>query len=488
MSEKGKRFLICLPEWSGRNHSFFLGACDLRSFLRNHGLEVEIFDEDVSAFAAEQEKKDKEAILRDALLDFRPNYVGIHINTPNYESALKLARKIRLYSPESIIVAGGPHASVAWKTILEFHNEIDYISVGEGETSILSLVTFVSAGMVGDLPPGIAGRYNGEVRYKPEAFLSCEQLVASDRQGLLEPPFPDLRKWARKRYLDNFYNAIYSFDGRNATNIYVARGCTRKCPYCSPGSFWKDPFTGIPCQRIKSFDALESELLYLRENGFSALYFDEMAIPMKSGKWLQTFAELLKKYDFFWGGAVLFDQISKVSVETLANYGLRYLYFGFETPQDGLQSEIGKKTNNECVSAFMKRCASCGIQCDLSMFFGIPGENDKTVENTISWLLSNLPRGNAFFSVAAIWPGTPWADDFGLAPICWEPEYIKGNAPNHVNWYSHDMTAIGKFYSNALGTYHPPYLTPEKALWIKQKIIESGFRERFAKYSRRKAI
>ena len=231
MSEKGKRFLICLPEWSGRNHSFFLGACDLRLFLRNHGLEVEIFDEDVSAFAAKQENKDKDAILRDALLDFRPNYVGIHINTPNYENALKLARKIRLYSPESIIVAGGPHASVAWKTILEFHNEIDYISVGEGETSILSLVAFVSAGMVGDLPPGIAGRYNGEIRYKPEAFLSCEQLVESDRRGLLESPFADLRKWAKQRYQDNFYNAIYSFEGRSATNIYVARGCTRKCPY-----------------------------------------------------------------------------------------------------------------------------------------------------------------------------------------------------------------------------------------------------------------
>ena len=477
--------LLCLPRWDGPNHGMFLGMCDLKTFLQHQGIRVEIFDADVAHYAANQEDIKYEQILEDALCDFQPDFVGIHINTPNYKNALELVETIHRLHPEAKVIVGGPHASVAWQCLLLMHKEIDFVIVGEGEKPLLELIKQNNNVKQGSLPPGVAGRVNNDIKYIPATYLPSESLMASDRRALLDSPFELLRKWAPKRYLDNFYGAISSFSGRRATNIYIARGCTKKCPYCSPGAFWKDPISGLPKQRLKPVSELEKELCYLKSFGFSAVYFDEMAMPFQAENTMLELATILYKYDFFWGGAVLFNQIKHIDLERLAALGLRYLYFGLETPQPHLQKIIEKKSSDHQVITFIEKCFSLGIQCDLSMFFGIPGETEKTVRDTVAWLNKYLPRGNAFFSIAAIWPGTQWAQQFGLGAECWEPSFDKKNAPGNVVWYSHDMTSIGKFFSNSLGTYHPPFLTPQKALWIKQLIIDSGFRERFAKFSRK---
>ena len=115
----------------------------------------------------------------------------------------------------------------------------------------------------------------------------------------------------------------------------------------------------------------------------------------------------------------------------------------------------------------------------------LPGENDKTVGETLAWMNQHLPRGNAFFSTAAIWPGTSWAQDFGLDAEKLEPDFDHVDASVHgVIWYSENETAIDRFYSNSTGTYHPTFISVEHALAIKDEIISSGFRDRFRRFSR----
>ena len=362
------------------------------------------------------------------------------------------------------------------------HHDFDYIVKGEGEESTLELIQTISNHKK-EIPMGIYGKEDGEIQYGGDRPIMQNALLpSSDRTALLESPFYLIKKWAEERYMDNFYNSIYSFEGRKATNAYISRGCVCNCPYCSPGEFWKDP---IPCHRIKLLEKFEIELQYLSSKGYRALYFDEMAMPFYNTKWLVDFAILLNNYNFFWGGSVIFDHVKGMDLAFLAKKGLRYLYFGYETPIQKLQHSIRKETNEKEVLDFINKSNLSGIQCDLSIIFGIPGETDESVLGTIDWLLKNLPRGNAFFSTAAIWPGTEWAREHGLTPLSWEPNSDKDSYQNNAIWYSHSMTSIGQFYVNSLGTYHPLFMTEKRALWIKRMIIDSGFRARFAKYSRK---
>lgn len=477
--------LLLLPPWSGRNHSLFLGTCDLRSFLVENGIEVEILDCDVISFAAEREGLSINETISSCIKEYAPSFVGIHINTPNYESAIDLAKLAKETLSDAILFAGGPHASVAWREILMFHREIDFVIRGEGEDATLALIQYHVNNKRGNIPPGVCGRLNGQLVYGgPRTLIQDSSIPFSDRAALLDSPFALANKWAGERYLDNFYNSVKSFENRKATNAYIARGCICNCPYCSPGSFWKDPKTHKPCQRIKTFAKLEKELEYLRSKGFGALYFDEMAMPFYNEPWLKRFASLLNEYDFLWGGSVIFRHVQGLDLASLAQNGLRYLYFGYETPMQELQHSIRKETDESDMLLFLEKANCYGIQCDLSMFFGSPGETDESILRTIEWLNTNLPRGNAFFSIAAIWPGTEWAAELGVYPLYWEPDFDKDSISDKVVWYPHSMTSVGQFFSNSLGTYHPAFMSEQKALWIKQMIIESGFRNRFAKFAR----
>jgi len=247
-----------------------------------------------------------------------------------------------------------------------------------------------------------------------------------------------------------------------------------------------DHTQNTPVRRIRSVKNLMDEIAMLRDLGYGAIYFDETAFPFDQNTWLLEFADKIKELDMYWGGAAIFHQVHKAPLKYLAKCGLRYLYFGLETPIGKLQKKINKELSAETAREFIDFCFDIGIQCDVSIFFGIPGETDTTISKTIEWINTNLRYGNAFFSIAAIWPGTRWAEIEGLGPECWEPDYDKNTAPGNVVWYDHKLTSIGQFFSNSLGTYHPAFMTPERALKIKESIIKSGFRARFAQYARRR--
>lgn len=480
--------LLCLPKWQGRNHGFFLGIAALVASLREAGIDVAVFDEDVAEYAAEKEHCCSPDLLQKSIKEYAPTLVGIHMNTPNYANSLSLACRIRQIT-DAPIVAGGPHATVAGKVMLLLHPEIDFVLKGESDITLPILAEQLHLGKQPSNIPNIILRKGGDIIEQPATppiQLSCLPLPARD--ALIHPPFPTLTKWSSIRYQENFYSTIRSFDGRKATNAYATRGCVRVCPFCFPGKFWLDPTRNIPCRRVRSLQNLIEEITMLRETGYGAIYFDEAAFPFDQNSWVLDFADRMRNLDMYWGGAALLSQVRKAPLYHLAKCGLRYLYFGLESPVIKLQQEIDKKISIQEVQDLLDTCSDIGIQCDVSLFFGIPGETEQTIQETIEWIDTNLTYGNAFFSIAAIWPGTKWAESAGLTPEHWEPDYDKNNAPGNVVWYGHELTAIGKFFSNSLGTYHPSFMTPKRALKIKEVIINSGFRARFAKYARRTII
>lgn len=480
------RVLLALPYYRGTNHSLFLGIASLAANLKENGIEVEVLDEDVAVFAENHGECSSADTIQRVIADFNPSLIGIHVNTPNYSSALRLAAMLSEYSVAPL-VAGGPHASAAAASIVTHHPEINFVLRGEADNSLPALAwALTGKGTLEEIPGLSYHSESGIIHQKRNGLLDLATLPIPDRSALLEPSDRVLRQHARALYQQNFYTTIPGFAGHEVAGAFVSRGCDAGCGFCFPSSFWAEPDTGKPIRRLRPISTVLTELHEIQRLGFGAVFFDEPTFPIASAPgWLSSFCSGIKQLNLLWGAPTRLDELNPGLFSELAESGLRYIYFGLETPHSHILKGMGKPADLGKVREVLEACDENGINCDVSLFFGAPFENDNSIDATLEWMDSNLPKGNAFFSVAAYWPETPWAKEQGLSPEFWEPGFNRTEAENKgVIWYPDNAVSIEKFYSNSTGTYHPAFMTIERALEIKERIISSGFRARFSKYSR----
>jgi len=67
--------------------------------------------------------------------------IGFSFSAIGYLEALKMAKLCKELNPDCKIVFGGPHASFLYEEILKNYKFVDFIVVGEGEESIVDLLT-----------------------------------------------------------------------------------------------------------------------------------------------------------------------------------------------------------------------------------------------------------------------------------------------------------------------------------------------------------
>ncbi len=478
--------MLALPRYRGANHGVFLGVASLAATLRAAGFSVAILDEDVAARAEAAEGAASAATVDRVVRAIDPGLIGVHLNTPNYASGLRLISTLRACSDAPIVV-GGPHATVAASSILQRHPEVTFVLRGEADHTLVQLAHTVEKGTTLDGLPGLSRRKGAAVmHYPPAPLLRLEALPLPAREALFSTTDSLLRRYARETYSTSFYSVLPGFAGRVVTSAYTSRGCDARCGFCFPSSYWSDPVSGRPRRRLRPIGALRQDLEAVRNLGFDAVFFDEPAFPFGAPpSWLREFLLLTRELDLLWGAPARLEEIDLRIVPELAAGGLRYVYYGLETPHAHLRAALGKRLDDSRSSATQTVLEANGIQCDASLLFGAPGETDETLDATIEWVDRQFPRGNAFFSVAAIWPGTPWAGELDLGPECWEPDFDRAGAERRgAVWYPEEATSIEKFYSNSTGTYHPAFMTVERALAVKERILKSGFRERFGRLAR----
>jgi len=523
MMSDSPRVLLALPRYRGALHALFPGVAFLAGALKATGCQVAIFDDDVAIYACEKEGMSPEEILRNICAALQPTLVGVYVNTPNYLEALRLSAFLKRHVAAPL-VAGGPHATLAGATMLRYHQEFDAVLAGEAEELLPALAwavyeqpTLVDAfaniersaqqhgrtlrrvAMPFAAPPNLGSyaknffptqtalgyRQQNDISWM--CFLPPElhNIASPDRGALLHPPSPALVHLAHERYRDNFFHTIPIFKGRSVMTGHLSRGCHGNCPFCVPSVLARAPVGAHAHRRLRPPQHIAEELAAAKLLGFSAWYFDEPAFPLaERGEWGTHVRAILATHRVPWGCVARLDEILQADMLAWRDAGLRYLYFGLETPLAALQAGLGKSVDPELAISTSEALQVLGIQCDLSVFFGMPQETEQSVLESIRWLKAKLPRGNVFFSLAAYWPNTPWSQAAGLDPECWEPAYDKQAIAERACWFPEDSVGIDRFFSNATGTYHPTFLTLERAHWIRTRIEASGLRQRFIKYAR----
>lgn len=215
---------------------FLLSLAYLAAAVKENGDQVSIFDslaysEDTHIIkAVNQEQADLlkqhkyyknilhwgaswERILSE-VKKYEPDLVGItcHQASAFLETSI-LAKKIKEQNSEINTLVGGAFATVRPEIVLGDKN-IDYISRGEGEQTIVELINALKTGA--DLSK-IAG-----IGYKS----NCDPIITKDRAYLdiNTIPFPALELLPLERY--------FKKQGYRYAFLLTSRGCTNQCSYC----------------------------------------------------------------------------------------------------------------------------------------------------------------------------------------------------------------------------------------------------------------
>ena len=137
-------------EWLDINPLPPMGLGYLAAVLRARGIEVMIFDSIIEGWEVREEIDDKIirlgapfSAIKALIEDFRPDLVGVNmLFTRQKDNAHKIFSIAKSVNPRIVTIAGGPHATVMPADVLEDGN-VDFVSIGEGERTIVDLVEAV---------------------------------------------------------------------------------------------------------------------------------------------------------------------------------------------------------------------------------------------------------------------------------------------------------------------------------------------------------
>ncbi|MFH1996219.1 MAG: cobalamin-dependent protein, partial [Candidatus Omnitrophota bacterium] len=169
-----------------------------------------------------------DTIMTDAVARHRPQLIGIGCPfSGNILEVLQVACTIKRFTKTVPIVIGGIHPTLFPEEILMHNSCIDWIIIGEGESSLVSLVATIEGGDYAfETIDGFAYRVRGKIVVNPKrSFIA----------NLDEIPFQDYDLINVKEY---YHDTSEWHNPRNLSinaslPIITSRSCPMRCSFCS---------------------------------------------------------------------------------------------------------------------------------------------------------------------------------------------------------------------------------------------------------------
>ena len=161
--------------------------------------------------------------VKTAIEGFNPDIIGISAPfSTQSENAKAIARICKEVNPGTIVLFGGPDASVRYELLLK-EGFCDFCAVGEGEKTFFEFVKNFNSKSPLEGIEGLAYKVEDEILYKPRRFM----------ENLDELPFPaydliDMNVYLKNKYLYGSRSYL-----KNSVAIITSRGCPFNCVFCS---------------------------------------------------------------------------------------------------------------------------------------------------------------------------------------------------------------------------------------------------------------
>jgi radical SAM superfamily enzyme YgiQ (UPF0313 family) len=318
------------------------------------------------------------------------DFFGFSTVCSSYPVTLRIAAEVKRTHPRSVVVLGGPQASVVDVSTLRAYPFIDLVVRGEAEQTLPDLVD----AMAGDRPlaaiPGITFRRNedGEIVRNPAAPL------VADLDAL---PFPAFHLFPDVRFCRHF-------------PLELGRGCPFSCTFCSTNDFFRRNF------RLKSPAQMIADMRRVKQtygiNSFELVH-DMFTVDRKR---VVSFCEALleskrknQEDAFIWGCSARTDCVDEELIELMSKAGCRGIFFGIETGSKRMQKIIDKGLELNDSAERVRSCDKFKINTAVSLMAGFPDETMDDLRDTAAFFVDSLRYDHADpqLSILAPLAGTP---------------------------------------------------------------------------------
>jgi anaerobic magnesium-protoporphyrin IX monomethyl ester cyclase len=291
----------------------------------------------------------------------------------NKTTALRQMQELRKDSPATRIIAFGPFASVFAEEILS--RDLADIVVAHDPEFVIPLL-LQDPGALSAVP---------NISYKHEG-----KIVQTQKQS-----FHDLDA------LPLVGSYLYS-QGHPRAFVLTARGCQYHCVFCDRNVLWGG---GV---RQRSVENVLSEIKKLvEEQGAQRIRFIDEDLPADRRR-LTALCEGMRriKGEFYWKCSACVDSVSRELLILMAHARCRGIYFGIESASPQVLRQIGKKYGREEILNAVRWAQEAGLETEVMVTVGNPGETDADRDLTLSALSDLGPNINIITNRVAILPGT----------------------------------------------------------------------------------
>ena len=265
---------------------------------------------------------------------------GITAASPEYATALAIARAARRKNPKACIVLGGIHATSVPDSIDEV---FDVIVVGEGEASFVRLLNDRESAK------------NMPRIYRSPAIPDIDALPYPARDLL---PFDSV-----------FSKNAFSVGGEYAGTLITSRGCPYNCSFCASETMWQRKAV-----RFRSPDNVIGELSEMIERyGVRCYRFQDDTMTLRRDR-LKELCEKLAPLDIRWRTTTRVDQADIERLQMMKDAGCEEVGYGVESLSQEVLDRNAKGIRLEQVYEALDNTAGVGLKARLFFIIGLPGE------------------------------------------------------------------------------------------------------------------
>jgi len=356
-----------------------IGLAIVAKILQNSGHYVELFDINCLRYSRKEVAKN----LPRPYDKFELIGVGGLITTYEYMNfLLPLLRE--KYRNVPIMIGGGGITS----SPQVFMNNLraDFGIIGEGEHTVLELVSCLEMNTSCNNILGLAYFENNELKLNPPRPLE-RNLDSFPMQAF---SLLDMETYTR--------NVRHNSRAKREVIMTATRGCPFDCTFC-----YHVFGRGV---RYRSVDNVIAEMEYLidKHKVDSFVFGDECFTARKS--YIHEFCnEVLKrKLDIEWSAFSRINTIDEETMSIMSEAGCFVVGFGLESGSQRILKEMDKKVTVEQMKDTFLAAKRHFRKVSGTFIYGMPGENDESIDETISFCKS-IDYYKRFFYLAP-YPGT----------------------------------------------------------------------------------
>lgn len=366
---------------------FPLGLGYLASYMQQHGSSVHFFQP--------CEDQDYDSQLAAALHDHDPDMVCVSAMTPLFPRAVAICEMVKKTTGVRTVM-GGHHVSAVGARVLEQSPSTDFAVIGEGEETLLELVSTLETGQ-SDLSgiSGLAWRDAGGniITNAPRGFIENLDSLPYPARGLA-----DMSRFRIHSYID--------FGKKSATMI-TSRGCPFKCMFCS------SRLTMGVKYRYRSVDNIMGEIHEIvNKYGIDHLVFEDDTLTIKRDR-LGALCEAMAAMPNTptWYGLSRVDAMDFELASIMRRANCRMVAFGIESGSPDVLKKIGKKISIDQSVQAVDACRRAGLRTMCTFIVGFPFDTRETMQMTLNAAVRIGPTIALFFPLTP-YPGTEVYDKF----------------------------------------------------------------------------